>query len=68
MGLLSIGADRKITVLATQADGIHFGFPDDLTIAADGTIWFTDGSARFERPLFFRGLLGLGPERLERLD
>ena len=46
-GLLSISPDRKIQVLATAADGIPFGFPDDLEIASDGSVWFTDGSARF---------------------
>jgi sugar lactone lactonase YvrE len=46
-GLLSIGPDREVTVLATSADGTALGFPDDLTIASDGTVWFTDGSTRF---------------------
>jgi hypothetical protein len=46
-GLLSIGPDRKVSVLATSTDGIALGFPDDLAIGSDGVIWFTDGSTRF---------------------
>lgn len=47
-GLLSISPDREVSVLATSADGVALGFPDDLAIATDGTVWFTDGSTRFE--------------------
>jgi sugar lactone lactonase YvrE len=46
-GLLSISPDREISVLATDADGTALGFPDDLAIASDGTVWFSDGSTRF---------------------
>ena len=46
-GLLSISRDGSITVLSTQADGINFGCTNDLDIAADGTIYFTDASKKF---------------------
>jgi sugar lactone lactonase YvrE len=46
-GLLSISRDGAITVLSTQAEGINLGCPNDLDIAADGTIYFTDASSKF---------------------
>ena len=46
-GLLSIARDGSVTVLSTSADGLAFGCTNDLDIAADGTIYFTDASYRF---------------------
>jgi sugar lactone lactonase YvrE len=46
-GLLSIHPDGGIHVLAEGVNGRKMVFPDDLDIAADGTIWFTDASTRF---------------------
>ncbi len=46
-GLLSIDPQGRITSLATEADGVPFGFTDDVKIAADGVIYFTDASSRF---------------------
>lgn len=46
-GLLMVSPTRKITVLSTESEGIPFGFPDDLDIAADGKIYFTDASFKF---------------------
>src|SRR5436190_6680196 len=43
-GLLSIAPDGSITVLSTQADGVSFGCTNDLDVAGDGTIYFTDAS------------------------
>ena len=43
-GLLSIDPEGKITVLSTGAVGVPFGFADDVDIAADGTIYFSDAS------------------------
>lgn len=48
-GLLSIAPDGGITVLADSINGKRMLFPDDLDIAADGTIWFTDASQRFDQ-------------------
>jgi sugar lactone lactonase YvrE len=45
--LLSITPTREVKVVATSADGVTLRFPDDLTIASDGVVWFTDGSSRF---------------------
>ena len=46
-GLLSIARDGAVTVLTTEADGVPFGCTNDLDVAADGTIYFTDASSKF---------------------
>jgi sugar lactone lactonase YvrE len=46
-GLLSIGPDGAIRVLAQSIAGERMLFLDSLAIASDGTIWFTDGSQRY---------------------
>lgn len=46
-GLLSIGRDGAVSVLTTSADGVGFGCTNDLDIAADGTIYFTDATFKF---------------------
>jgi sugar lactone lactonase YvrE len=46
-GLLSIAADGSITILSNQADGVPFNCTNDLDIALDGTIYFTDASYKF---------------------
>jgi len=46
-GLLSIDKNGKTTVLASEAEGVPFRFADDLDIAKDGTVYFTDASDKF---------------------
>ncbi len=46
-GLLSISQQGEITVLTDSVDGNNLRFVDDLDIATDGTIWFSDASQRF---------------------
>ena len=46
-GLLSVSMDGVVTVLVDQVDGVPLKFVDDLDIAANGTIWFSDASQRF---------------------
>ena len=46
-GLLSIAQDGSISVLATEADKVPFKCTNDLDVAADGTIYFTDASSKF---------------------
>jgi sugar lactone lactonase YvrE len=48
-GLLSIAPNGNITMLVDSLNGQKLRFPDDLDIAADGTIWFTDASQRFDQ-------------------
>jgi sugar lactone lactonase YvrE len=46
-GLLELEADGKSSTLASEEGGVPFGLTDDLTIAQDGTVYFTDASTRF---------------------
>ncbi len=47
-GLLSIDKSGTVEILTTGADGQQFMFPDGVDVAADGTIWFTDATARYQ--------------------
>lgn len=46
-GLLSISPKGEISVLTDSAEGEKFGFPDDLDIASDGKIYFSDATTKF---------------------
>ena len=46
-GLLSIARDGSISLLTTEADGLRFACTNDLDVAKDGTIYFTDASSKF---------------------
>jgi sugar lactone lactonase YvrE len=68
-GLLSIDKDGKIKVLATEADGAAFGCLNDLDVAADGTIYFTEASNKFPMKQFANDLLEHQPNgRLMAFD
>jgi len=56
-GLLSITPNAVITMLSTAADGIPFRCVNDLDVAADGTIYFTDASSKFPLAVFKADLL-----------
>lgn len=60
-GLLSIAADGTVTVLADAHEGQRFVFTDDLALARDGTIYFTDASTRFPLRDFMSDVLEHGP-------
>jgi len=47
IGLMSISPNGKASVLATEAGGVPFHCTNDLDVAADGTIYFTDASYKF---------------------
>lgn len=46
-GLLQVDAAGNVRSLATEAAGTPFVFCNNAAVAADGTIYFTDSSARF---------------------
>jgi len=46
-GLLSIDKAGQVKLLADQLDGVKFGCLNDLDVAADGTIYFTEASNKF---------------------
>ena len=60
-GLLSIAHDGAVTVLTTEADGLTLGCTNDLDVAADGTIYFTDASSKFPLTNFTADILEHGP-------
>ncbi|KAF1066437.1 MAG: hypothetical protein GAK45_01921 [Pseudomonas citronellolis] len=68
-GLLEIDPQGHVRTLSTGANGVAFGFTDDLDIASDGRIYFTDASSRFHQPDYLLDLLEGRPHgRLLRYD
>jgi len=43
-GLLSMASDGTIKVLSTEYDGVPYGLANDVDVAEDGTIYFSDSS------------------------
>jgi sugar lactone lactonase YvrE len=56
-GLLSIDKNAAISVLATEADGAKFGCLNDLDVARDGTIYFTEASNKYPMSKFSYDIL-----------
>lgn len=56
-GLLLVGRDGASRVLTREAGGRPFGCTNDLDIAADGTIYFTDASDRFPLAVYREDLV-----------
>lgn len=46
-GLLAIDTDGRVRPLADSADDVAFGFPNDVDVANDGTVYFSDSSSKF---------------------
>ena len=46
-GLLRVAPDGRVSVLAAEADGVPIAYADDLDIARDGHIYFSDASTKF---------------------
>jgi sugar lactone lactonase YvrE len=68
-GLLSVAPDGAVTLLTDSADGLRFGFTDDVVVASDGVIYFTDASDKFGFGDHMLDLLeGRGHGRLLRYD
>ena len=47
-GLIAMAPNGDIVALATHHNGVRMKFVDDLAIASDGKIYFSDASALFE--------------------
>lgn len=60
-GLLSIDPSGDITTLLTEAGGEKLVFTDDLDIASDGTIYFSDASTKFDQKHYMLDLLEAKP-------
>ncbi len=68
-GLLAITPTATIQVLADRVNGKPFKFLDDLDIAKDGTIYFSDASQRFGYDQYLFDILeGSSTGRLLALD
>ncbi len=68
-GLLAVSPAGEIRVLSREAEGLPFRFTDDVDIAPDGRIYFTDASSRFDQPDYKLDLLEMRPHgRLLRYD
>lgn len=68
-GLLSVDRQGQVSVLATEAEGLPFRFTDDVDVAQDGTIYFTDASWKFHPPHYMADLMeGRGNGRLLAYD
>ena len=46
-GLLSVSKDGTVKLLTDEVDGTPIAYADDLDIAADGVIYFSDASTKF---------------------
>jgi sugar lactone lactonase YvrE len=49
-GLVHVAEGGVVNVLATEAEGLRFGFADDLEISAAGVVYFTDASWKHGYP------------------
>ena len=68
-GLLSVSPEGKVTVLADGVNGERMLFPNDIAIAADGVVWFSDASRRFDQHHWMLDFLeGRATGRLLRYD
>lgn len=59
-GLLAINPQGDITVLATGADGTAFGFTDDVDVAPDGQVYFSDASSKYGNGHYLADILEHG--------
>lgn len=46
-GLLALRPDGRLETLVTAAAGVPLGFADDVDVAADGSVYFSDASTRW---------------------
>lgn len=60
-GLLSVSPAGKIRVLATEAEGEPLGFTDDVDVASNGVVYFTDASVKFGNNEYLYDLLEARP-------
>jgi sugar lactone lactonase YvrE len=56
-GLLSVNKSGEIKVLAAESDGVKFGCLNDLDVAADGTVFFSEASRKFPMAQFSNDIL-----------
>lgn len=59
-GLLRVDPEGNIEVLSTEHGGVPYRFTDDVDIAADGTIYFSDASYKYGQTAFVADLMEHG--------
>ncbi|KAL6905278.1 hypothetical protein ACP4OV_002879 [Aristida adscensionis] len=47
IGLMKVSPDRTVELLTDAAEGLRFALTDGVDVAADGTIYFTDASHKY---------------------
>ncbi|TVU31844.1 hypothetical protein EJB05_23546 [Eragrostis curvula] len=47
IGLLKVGSDKKVELLTDAAEGLKLAMADGVDVAADGTIYFTDATYKY---------------------
>lgn len=68
-GLLEIGVKGEIKILSTEAEGLPFRFTDDLDVAKDGTVYFSDASDKYGSQEYLFDLMEARPNgRLLKYD
>ena len=60
-GLLSINPEGEVTTLLREVEGQTLVFADDLDIASDGTIYFSDASTKFDQHNYMLDLVEARP-------
>ncbi len=69
LGLLRLTPAGDLETLTDAVDGLRFAFTDDLDIASDGRIYFSDASSRFGSHEYLEDCLEARPHgRLLRYD
>ncbi|MBX9788983.1 MAG: SMP-30/gluconolactonase/LRE family protein [Pirellulales bacterium] len=61
LGLLAVTPDGQVSTLATEVDGVPFGFADDVDVASDGRVYFSDASDKFGDGEYLYDLLEARP-------
>lgn len=60
-GLLQLRLDGQIATLVSAVNGVPLAFTDDLDIADDGRIYFTDASTKYHQPDYVLDLMEGNP-------
>ncbi|XP_062201009.1 protein STRICTOSIDINE SYNTHASE-LIKE 5-like isoform X2 [Phragmites australis] len=69
IGLLKVSPDRTVELLTNAAEGLKLALTDGVDVAADGTIYFTDASYKYNLHNHMTDILEARPHgRLMRFD
>jgi len=60
-GLLAVTPEGQVSTLATEVRGVKLGFADDLDVASDGRVYFSDASDKFGDGEYLYDLLEARP-------